>query len=254
MARIRYIKPEFWEDTDIAELSLPARLLYIGLWNFMDRRGVIEADVRLVKKNVFPYDDEITGKKITAFLAELVDEGFLSAVEHGGKRYYYCPTFQKHQNFHPSERNKYEIPDSVLQASYQQLTSQLLASFNNLTSTTGTGTGTGTGTAEVGPTSPAPSSGDIHPLLKNELTNWLLEKVQRIAQDTWVKTYPSDWIREELVKSVNWIRSNPRRAPRSDFVRFLNSWLARAWEKHRKTLSTKPQAEILRFETKRGET
>ena len=32
MPRIRTIKPEFWTDEKIIELSLPARLLFIGLW------------------------------------------------------------------------------------------------------------------------------------------------------------------------------------------------------------------------------
>nr|MBF6067360.1 primosomal protein [Klebsiella pneumoniae] len=36
MARIRTIKPEFWTDEDMAEVSEPACLLAIGLLNYAD--------------------------------------------------------------------------------------------------------------------------------------------------------------------------------------------------------------------------
>ena len=44
MARIRTIKPQFWDDLKIGRLSRDARLLYIGLWNFADDLGVVIAD------------------------------------------------------------------------------------------------------------------------------------------------------------------------------------------------------------------
>ena len=43
MARIRTIKPQFWDDLKIGRLSRDARLLYIGLWNFADDLGVVIA-------------------------------------------------------------------------------------------------------------------------------------------------------------------------------------------------------------------
>ncbi len=41
MARIRTIKPEFWEDEKIGKLPIPCRL-FIGCWNFADDFGVIK--------------------------------------------------------------------------------------------------------------------------------------------------------------------------------------------------------------------
>ena len=32
MARIRTVKPEFWTDEKVVECSIPARLLFIGLF------------------------------------------------------------------------------------------------------------------------------------------------------------------------------------------------------------------------------
>src|SRR5690349_8386566 len=39
MPKIRAVKPEFWTDDEIVELSAFARLLYIGLWNLACDNG-----------------------------------------------------------------------------------------------------------------------------------------------------------------------------------------------------------------------
>lgn len=36
MPRIRTIKPEYWTSEQVLDLSIPARLAFIGLWNFCD--------------------------------------------------------------------------------------------------------------------------------------------------------------------------------------------------------------------------
>ena len=56
MARIRSIKPKFWDDIKIGRLSRDARLLYIGLWSFSDDIGVVIGDSIWLKSKVFPYD------------------------------------------------------------------------------------------------------------------------------------------------------------------------------------------------------
>ena len=38
--RIRSIKPEFWRSRDIAKLDWDTRLVFIGLWSYVDDNGV----------------------------------------------------------------------------------------------------------------------------------------------------------------------------------------------------------------------
>lgn len=57
MAKIRGIKPDFWTDDDIVELSAHARLLYIGLWNFACDNGHVEDRPRQIKMRILPADD-----------------------------------------------------------------------------------------------------------------------------------------------------------------------------------------------------
>ena len=71
MARIRYVKPDFFEDEDISNLARDVRLFYVGLWCQLDRQGLVEERVKFLKKEIFPYDDDITIQKVGEFVAEL---------------------------------------------------------------------------------------------------------------------------------------------------------------------------------------
>lgn len=73
--------------------------------------------------------------------------------------------------------------------------------------------------------------------LFSESTQDILEKVSRDVQDAWLQTYPdAGWIRQELAKAWAWCKANPKKAPRSDWARFVNGWLSRGWEQHRKSI------------------
>lgn len=55
--------------------------------------------------------------------------------------------------------------------------------------------------------------------------------------DSWLQTYQDQaWINLEIKKAHAWIHANPRKAPKTDFARFLNNWLSRGWENYRKTI------------------
>ncbi len=240
MARIRYIKPDFFEDTDIAELTPLARLLYIGLWGHMDINGITEDDAKIVKRNVFPYDDPITIKKVEALLQQLVEHGFLFRFAHEGKKYFCCPTLKKHQNFHPSERKKYEIPSTVLKAASEQVANQLPANFDEPTSTPGTGNGEWKMENRDGISTEVEASTAVEKVvseLSDSFSDWLLEKIPIHVQRSWLETYKEpDWLKGEIKKAINWMRINSGRAPKSRHAQFLNSWFSRGWDSYRKTL------------------
>lgn len=99
MARIRYIKPDFFTDEHIVELDFAARLLFIGLWTLVDRDGRMEYSPKQVKLRLFP-DDRID---IEAKMADLADKGRLVIYEVDRKRYIEITNFAKHQRPHPKE-------------------------------------------------------------------------------------------------------------------------------------------------------
>ncbi len=96
MARIRTIKPEFWEDEKLAELPVYARLLFIGTWNFADDNGVLLANPVLMKSHIFPYED-IGISTISEWIDMLVENGMLIRTTYNGKDYLVIRKFLIHQ-------------------------------------------------------------------------------------------------------------------------------------------------------------
>ena len=89
MARNRMIKPEFWEDEDLAKLDFQTRLFYISLWNFADDEGYIKTNPEWLKAKCFPYDRA----NIKKLLNDLVKNGHIEISNNIAK----IINFLKHQ-------------------------------------------------------------------------------------------------------------------------------------------------------------
>jgi len=100
MARARNIKPGFFRNADLAELSVEARLLFIGLWTIADREGRLDDRPKQIKMEIYPADSF----DVSALLEELADTDMLDRYEVGGKKYIQIVNFTKHQNPHKDER------------------------------------------------------------------------------------------------------------------------------------------------------
>lgn len=99
MARIRTIKPDFWTDGAIVEMSPYARLLYIGMWNFtLCDHGHLADDPLKLKLQILPMDDV----DIRVLLAEVMQSGRVVRVSDlVGRTYLFIPRFTDHQKIDP---------------------------------------------------------------------------------------------------------------------------------------------------------
>ncbi len=88
MARIRTIKPEHWEDENWDNVSLQAHLLFLGMKNFADDKGVIKDNAILIKNKVFPTREDIRTSDVVKWLNELVNNAFLVPLTYNDKGYY----------------------------------------------------------------------------------------------------------------------------------------------------------------------
>lgn len=105
MARIRTIKPEFWTDEDMAELSEPACLLAIGLLNYADDEGYFNANPKLIKAAVFPIREP--SAPIPVLIRELSNCGYLSMFSTSdGKQFGAITNFLKHQVVNKPKESK----------------------------------------------------------------------------------------------------------------------------------------------------
>ncbi len=96
MARIRTIKPEFWDDEKLSELPIPARLLFIGCWNFADDFGIMPESIKWIKAKVFPYDS-LRDNEVKQWIDTLVKNRMLIPFAYGDKGYYIIRRFRSHQ-------------------------------------------------------------------------------------------------------------------------------------------------------------
>jgi len=117
MARIRTIKPEFWEDEKIATLPYPCRLFFIGTWNHADDNGVIRGNPSILKSKIFPYDDNLRVNEVSKWIDALVNAQMLVPISYKNESYFVIRTFHSHQKFDARYPN-YLIPKEEFELLY----------------------------------------------------------------------------------------------------------------------------------------
>lgn len=137
MARIRTIKPKFWDDVKIGRLPRDARLLYIGLWTFSDDLGVVIADPVWLKSKIFPYD-KIQLQQLEAWLKMLEETGFISHLTVKSESFYYLPTFSRHQVINKPNLEDVNISKELLDNILAKITDQSGINHGTITDQSGT--------------------------------------------------------------------------------------------------------------------
>lgn len=111
MARIRYLKPDFFSDEDIGQLPFEVRLLYQGLWVHADKEGRLQDRPVSLKAKIFPYDEV----DIEAGLRRLEQpkkyslQPFIHRYTSDGFSYIQIISWKNHQKPHHTEKDS-EIP------------------------------------------------------------------------------------------------------------------------------------------------
>jgi len=132
MARIRTIKPKFWDDYKIGKISRDSRLLYIGLWTFSDDIGVVIGDAIWLKSKIFPYD-QIQVQQFERWLSELAANGFICQFSHEGENFIYLPNFARHQVINRPNVDDLNIPKIQLNNILPKLTDRSLINHGTFT-------------------------------------------------------------------------------------------------------------------------
>jgi len=130
MPRARNIKPSFFVDEELVELSFSTRLLFIGLWTLADREGRLPDKPKTIKMSVFPCDRVDVDKG----LDELQTAGFLVRYVVDNKGYIEIRNFAKHQRPHPNEAAS-EFPEkppiSTIGRSAREMSEPIRSSLNS---------------------------------------------------------------------------------------------------------------------------
>ena len=112
--RIRTIKPDFWRSDDVAALSIENRLLFIGLWSYVDDNGVGRDSVQLIQCDLFPLDPLVEGSlRVQAGLEQLAERGLIIRFEGpDGRRYLQVVSWARHQRINRPSKPRYPHYDA----------------------------------------------------------------------------------------------------------------------------------------------
>lgn len=110
MARIRTIKPEFWESESIAKLSFKARLLFICIWNNADDKGRFRWNATYLLNKAFMYDN-LNNEEGNLLMNELVASDLVVPYESGNCSYAYVKNWVKHQTINRPQPSKFPDPE-----------------------------------------------------------------------------------------------------------------------------------------------
>lgn len=105
MARIRTIKPEFWQDEELSALPADTHILAAALLNYADDEGYFNANPRLIKAATTPLrEDSVTTQDSLTSLSQM---GFIElGTAPDGKRYGLIVKFTKHQYINKPTNSK----------------------------------------------------------------------------------------------------------------------------------------------------
>ena len=229
--RIRSIKPEFWRSDDTDELDWHTRLVFIGLWSYVDDNGVglykLPSVVADLFANDFSRDPTETLRRVSTALDALEGRGMIARYSVDGKAFLYICNWAKHQRVSNPNKPRYPTPTS---GNIEPIEDVRRSSVDPLESL-GTGTGEqgnrGTGEQEPStaslagsrkkPSVPIPDDwvpNESHraralgrgmdvDALADEMRNWALSKDDRKAN--WDAAF-TNWINRADVKPSNAVR------------------------------------------------
>ena len=75
--RNRMIKKEFWNSERILSISIPERLLFIGMWNIADDEGILKNSPLQLKATRFPVDSHITLGVVEEYVKNMMGVGLI---------------------------------------------------------------------------------------------------------------------------------------------------------------------------------
>lgn len=218
--RIRSIKPEFWRSPDISCLAIEDRLLFVGLWSYVDDNGVGEDRVSRIAADLFADDLERdpsgTFARVSRGLASLSEAGRIVRYTVEGRDFVEIVNWSKHQRI--DKPGKARMPTSDHDSAH------LREGVATVRETPAPGTGDqgagnrGSGSREVAVRDPARKratripenftpSQDVIEAMRTECPNVNLEAENRKFVDYWTAKAGKDATKLDWDATWrNWIR------------------------------------------------
>lgn len=112
MPRIRTLKPSFWADEAVADLSRDARLVLVGLISSADDEGRFLASHSAIVGYLFPHDD-VPQAKLRKWLDEIENTGIVRFYSVNRREYGAFPNWKKHQRINRPQPSALPEPPTL---------------------------------------------------------------------------------------------------------------------------------------------
>jgi hypothetical protein len=261
MARSRILKPEFWSDEKLAQVSREARLTFAGLWTCSDDYGVTKGHPAWLKAQIFPYDTDLTLTQFQQWLSDLELIGVIDPFAADGESFFYIRNFSEHQKVdRPSKMRNPPCPRHILARPSRVSRDALAMDSRECIDETETETETETeiqtttaaaevdqpplkeGAQEDMADLPVPDAGRRQPKPAARVSSpagqkivfdyeaGRFQQVPSILVKQWQQAYPAVDVLSELRRMETWASANPVNR-KSNWQRFIVNWLTRAQDR-----------------------
>lgn len=147
--RIRSIKPEFWRSDDIDALDWDTRLVFIGLWSYVDDNGVGIYKMPNIVSDLFAHDfyrdPNATLNRVSEALTRLESRSMIDLYRVGDRDYLYITNWERHQRVNNPNKPRYPLPTSENSEPIEDLSRSDAGASETLSPGTGEQRSRGTG-------------------------------------------------------------------------------------------------------------
>ncbi|WP_277834783.1 hypothetical protein [Speluncibacter jeojiensis] len=230
LMRIRSIKPEFWRSQDISTIAdWDTRLLFIGLWSYVDDNGVGQDRLSLITTDLFADDVERDARetfaRVSRGLQQLSEARRIIRYTVDSRDLLYVTNWEKHQRIDRPNKPRYPLP-TCENATVREVVAESSRECRESPST-GTEEQGNRGTEEKSSCSPAAPSSDpaTYPAAFEEFwTAYPRKSGKRKALEAWrrARRRADD---AELVAGASRYATDPNRE--DQFTKYAEGWLNR---------------------------
>ena len=227
--RIRSIKPEFWRSDDIDALDWDTRLVFIGLWSYVDDNGVGIYKMSNIVSDLFASDfyrdPNATLNRVSEALNRLESRSMIDLYRVGDRDYLYITNWERHQRVNNPNKPRYPLPTSE-----NSKPAEVLSRSNvepRETVSPGTGEQGNRGTEEQGK-SKARQRADYSPEFQTFWATYPRREAKRQAWNAWGKALNRATV-EAITEGALRYAQDPNREDK--YTKHAATWLnADGWE------------------------
>lgn len=219
MPKIRGVKPDYWTDEGVVELSIPARLLFIGLWNYACDNGHVQDKSKQIKMRVLPTDEV----NCAELLREIETQGLIQRAD----GWITIPNLSHHQKPHKRWYVTCEKPGCEMPEGASYGFSKRESTVDQPLTNGGTTVNNGGSTADVDGDVDVDGEGERTPKPRKRATQ-LPDGFQPNESNIQLAVSEGVDLRREFVKFCDYNRS--KGSTYKDWHLALNNWIRKAAE------------------------